>query len=491
MLAERGLSGATITALKSMYAKDKACVLTQDGVTELFRCTIGVKQGCPASPLLFGLYIDQLEQLLREACLPPTQQGGGGQGTATPPIDAPCILDQLIPLLLFADDLALFSLSHAGLQAQLDILQDFCTSRGLVVNVSKTKIMIFEHKHTDSPAFHIGGEEVARVEAFKYLGILFHETRGMSCAIEQLVASARKALFAMHADCRRLRIVDPRLRCQLFDALVRPILSYACEIWVPLGGKSAMQKLEQVHRGFLKSLLGVPQTTTSKFVYAELARAPLKHFCWQQCIKYLHRLHLMDDNRLLKKAFVAACSHRSLWRRGVDLRLQKLAIPPLDPHEDFDVQKIIKASNDMYSSWMMTADSDSPSQAIYFSFKRHFRMEPYIWEAKNSHLRKIIARFRTGNHWLQVNVGRYTGVAREQRFCTRCTDVVEDELHAIFDCPDFDLLRCKFSDLFSGCSDLYSFLCHSPVHRLALFLTECRAARMPHSAAIVVQTPVR
>ena len=56
-----------------MYAKDKARVLTQDGVTELFRCTIGVKQGCPASPLLFGLYIDQLEQQLRDACNPPTQ----------------------------------------------------------------------------------------------------------------------------------------------------------------------------------------------------------------------------------------------------------------------------------------------------------------------------------------------------------------------------------------------------------------------------------
>ena len=129
--------------------------------------------------------------------------------------------------------------------------------------------MVFEHRHKDSPVFHIGGREVARVEAFKYLGVLFHETRGMSCAIEQLVASACKAFFAMHADCRRLHIVDPRLRCdhELFDALFRPILTYACEIWVPLGGKNAMQRLEQVHRGSLRSLLGVPQTTTSKFVY--------------------------------------------------------------------------------------------------------------------------------------------------------------------------------------------------------------------------------
>ena len=146
VLEERGLSGIVLATLKSMYEKDKACVLTQEGLTELFRCTIGVKQGCPASPLLFGLYIDQLEQMLKDACAPPRHDGGAAGMTNTP-IDAPDLMGILIPLLLFADDLALFSLTHAGLQAQLDILQEFCKSRGLEVNVSKTKIMVFEHRH--------------------------------------------------------------------------------------------------------------------------------------------------------------------------------------------------------------------------------------------------------------------------------------------------------------------------------------------------------
>ena len=204
VLKERGLSGDVIAALKSMYAKDEACVLTQEGLTDLFRCTIGVKQGCPASPLLFGLYIDQLEQLLLDACATsPPHPGEGGTGMIPTPIDAPRLLETLIPLLLFADDLALFSHSQKGLQAQLDILQAFCKSRGLVVNVKKTKIMVFEKKHSECSPFFFDGEEVARVETFKYLGMLFHETRGMSCAIEQLVISARKAMFAMYADCRR------------------------------------------------------------------------------------------------------------------------------------------------------------------------------------------------------------------------------------------------------------------------------------------------
>ena len=82
VLQERGLIGQTISALKSAYEKDEGCVLTQEGLTESFGCTAGVKQGCPASPLLFGLYIDDLEKLLLEASgqarTPPHPQASTG-----------------------------------------------------------------------------------------------------------------------------------------------------------------------------------------------------------------------------------------------------------------------------------------------------------------------------------------------------------------------------------------------------------------------------
>jgi len=57
--------------------------------------------------------------------------------------DAPALADVHVWLLVFANDLALTSESKVGLQQQLDALQQFCVEHGLIVNMKKTKVMVF------------------------------------------------------------------------------------------------------------------------------------------------------------------------------------------------------------------------------------------------------------------------------------------------------------------------------------------------------------
>jgi hypothetical protein len=281
-----GISGRILECLRSMYCQDQACLHhPEEGLTPTFLCRIGVKQGCPLSPLLFGLFIDGLEKRLN------VLEG-----------DAPPMLGQLaVRLLLYADDLALMSHTRAGLQKQLDVLQTFCCERQLTVNVKKTKVVMFEARKSMCQAFQYEGEPLEQLNSFKYLGVELHGTKGMQAAIQRLIMSGKKAVFALRRRCAELRIFDPTLQCQLFDALVKPVLSYGCEVW---SDHMAREQLEVVHWAFLKSSLGVSTTTSSYVVLAEFGRFPLEIFWWQQTMRFLSRVSSeVDSDRMLRLAY--------------------------------------------------------------------------------------------------------------------------------------------------------------------------------------------
>ncbi len=257
-----GISGRILECLRSMYHQDQACLHhPEEGFTPTFLNRIRVKQGCPLSLFLFGLFIDGLEKQLN------VLEG-----------DTPLMLGQLVVrLFLYVDDLALMSHILAGLQKQLDVLQAFCRERQLTVNVKKTKVVVFEACKYVCQAFQYEGEAIEQLNSFKYLGVELHDTKGMQAVIQRLTMSRKKVVFALWCKCAELRIFDPTLQCQLFDALVKPMLSYGCEVW---SYHMACKQLEVVHRAFLKLSLGVSTMTSSYVVLAEFGRFPLEIFWW-------------------------------------------------------------------------------------------------------------------------------------------------------------------------------------------------------------------
>lgn len=113
-------------------------------------------------------------------------------------------------------------------------------------------------------------------------------------------------MFAMRRRCALLGIRDPAMQCKLFDTLVLPILTYACEVWAV--NPSISEAAEVLHRGFLKHWLGGRMSTASEIVLAEFGRFPLQIHFWQQVLRYHHRLLALDNSRLVKLAMVDGCA---------------------------------------------------------------------------------------------------------------------------------------------------------------------------------------
>ena len=61
-----------------------------------------------------------------------------------------------------------------------------------------------------------------------------------------------------------VHISDPKQRCKLFDSFVLPILTYASEVWAV--DKTLGESAEQLHRQFLKHVLGVRGSTATLIV---------------------------------------------------------------------------------------------------------------------------------------------------------------------------------------------------------------------------------
>ncbi len=169
------------------------------------------------------------------------------------------------------------------------------------MNVKKTKVVVFESRKSVCQAFQYEGNTIEQQNSFKYLGVELHGTKGMQVAIQWLAMSGKKVVFALRHRCAELRIFDPALQCQLFDTLVKLVLSYGCEVW---SDHMAREQLKVVHRAFLKSLLGVSTTTSSYVVLAEFGRFPLKIFWWQQTLRFFSRVSFeVDSDRMLKLAY--------------------------------------------------------------------------------------------------------------------------------------------------------------------------------------------
>ena len=226
-----------------------------NSLSDLFDCNVGLLQGETISLILFSLFVNDIELFLLENT------------------DECFTLGQLsIYLLLFADDSALIAESEAGLQNLISAFEKYCKKWNLTVNVDKTKIVIFKKGRTlnvDS-TFTYSGINIAVVNTFNYLGIVFTSNGSFYNAIKTLTSKATRAMGQLLAVTKHKEI-PLKIMIDLFDSFVASLLYYSCEVWC----FNTIVIVERLHRKFLRKLLNVKTSTSNSAIYGEFGRFPL------------------------------------------------------------------------------------------------------------------------------------------------------------------------------------------------------------------------
>jgi len=138
---DSGVDGRTLTVIKNMYRKAKSCVKTENVCSDYFCCYSGVGQGEHLSPVLFAIYLNDLQEYMAERSEGLPSLGREARGLGWEREDESLMLKMF--MLLYTDDTTICFESAEGLQQALNALSYYCDKWSLRVNVDKTKVVVF------------------------------------------------------------------------------------------------------------------------------------------------------------------------------------------------------------------------------------------------------------------------------------------------------------------------------------------------------------
>ena len=168
-----------IVMIKAIYKDVKSCVKlsTDMEMSQFFNVSVGFKHGEPLSPLLFILFINDIFSCINVNSL------------VEKDLNELCMY-----LMLFADDIVLFTTDPISLQAQIYNIYQYSLRWGLKINVKKTKMCNFEiRKQNHGTEFFIENQKIDIVDNFTYLGINFEYNGSLADAVKALSEQALHA----------------------------------------------------------------------------------------------------------------------------------------------------------------------------------------------------------------------------------------------------------------------------------------------------------
>ncbi|KAK3528964.1 hypothetical protein QTP70_014145 [Hemibagrus guttatus] len=231
-LRKSGVAEKYVRVVQDMYERSGTVVRCAVGQTEEFKGEVGLHQGLVLSPFLFAIVMDQLSGEVRQ--------------------ESPCTV-------MFADDIVICSESREQVEENLERCRFALDRRGMKVSRSKTEYMCVNERE-GSATVRLQGEEVKKVQEFKYLGSTVQSNGECGKEVKKRVQAGwngwRKVSGVL---CDRK--ISARIKGKVYRTVVRPAMLYGLET-VSLR-KRQESELEVAELKMLRLSLGVTGLGTS------------------------------------------------------------------------------------------------------------------------------------------------------------------------------------------------------------------------------------
>ncbi len=224
ILTSFGIRGLVLNWIKNFVTNRTQSVYLADATSTPLSISSGIPQGSVLGPLLFLLYIQDIEKICTESC----------------------------NVSLFADDCKFYSHDPAALQSTLDRMLQFISARQILLSKQKCVHLpiVSSFQNRIPVCFTFEDEDISSVSFVKDLGITISNDLKWKNHISQLT---RKAFHAAHKVLFCFSSNNSSTLLLAYLSFVRPILETNCVVWSP-HLRTDINKIESVQRFFTRKL---------------------------------------------------------------------------------------------------------------------------------------------------------------------------------------------------------------------------------------------
>jgi hypothetical protein len=235
-----GVEGVALLWFESYLSQRTQCVSIDGLLSSAETVSTGVPQGSVLGPLLFIIYVNDLSHWLHfSKCN------------------------------MFADDTAIyFSAKTANevecnLNYDLGLIQRWLNVNRLSLNIDKTVFMLIGSRqklnHSTNISIFMGGGQIKRVSATKYLGVIIDETLSFSDHVDMICKKCNRSAGAL----KRVKYLLPQnIQHLVVHSTVMPAIDYCDSIYMHTS-QNNLSKLQKRHNYCAKLLTGKQSATAS------------------------------------------------------------------------------------------------------------------------------------------------------------------------------------------------------------------------------------
>ena len=315
VLREYGVPGPLVRAIRSLYKQSESCVRILGAKSSTFSVGVGLRQGCPLSPILFVIFMDRISRRSR------------GEESVR-------FGDLRIASLLFADDVVLLATSDRDLQHALGRFAAECEAVGMRVSTSKSEAMVLCRKTVEC-SLRVGSELLPQAKEFKYLGVLFTSEGKMEREMDRRIGAASAVMRALYRSVVVKKELSRKAKLSIYRSIYLPTLTYGHELWVVT--ERTRSRIQAAEMSFLRRVAGLSlrDRVRSSDIRRELGVEPLLLRIERSQLRWFGHLTRMPPGRLPLEVFRARPTGRrprgrprTRWRDYISLLAwERLGIP--------------------------------------------------------------------------------------------------------------------------------------------------------------------